>query len=304
MHCRDIINLAAGSVDCASVQEHKCNLKNKWIQDQLMFSSTSSSENSEKIPGDPNNIQIHPSSSAFQNMLGISSIDVALKAPASWQISQTHQAPRLTTVAKMYLESQFKYSSMVARFAVILIMKLVTTPDVPLDAATYAKQIHEEMHSFKNVRGKVLAANDVVLKDVDRALEKLEYATDRFHNTYNNQSVRLELLGHHEFSDQLMELERSFLSAVHTSTLMNTKWAALLDNPYDHLIFGPSPLNPHQITFLPRLSAVLELAATNETEHMELVIREVFFVVDALDSATCVLDNHLVYTNERHFKKA
>ena len=62
---------------------------------------------------------------------------------------------------------------------------------------------------------------------------------------------------------------------------------------------GPSPLDASQIDFLPRLRAALDIAKANTAQDQDkawnVVKREVFYVVDALESAACVLENHLIY---------
>ncbi len=67
------------------------------------------------------------------------------------------------------------------------------------------------------------------------------------------------------------------------------------------MVYGPSPLNAANVEFFPRLSAALTVAMAQspskcDVAQWEAVKREAFFVVDALESASCVLDNHLVYT--------
>ena len=72
---------------------------------------------------------------------------------------------------------------------------------------------------------------------------------------------------------------------------------SILSGPYRHVIHGPSLTNFAQMNYLPRLEAALEVAKAEDTPlNWKAVKRESFFVVDALDSAACVLDNHLVYT--------
>jgi hypothetical protein len=72
---------------------------------------------------------------------------------------------------------------------------------------------------------------------------------------------------------------------------------SILSGPFRHVIHGPSLTNMAQMNYLPRLEAALEVAkAENTAVSWKAVKRESFFVVDALDSAACVLDNHLVYT--------
>ena len=48
------------------------------------------------------------------------------------------------------------------------------------------------------------------VKSLEEVIEKFITATERFQSTYDP-APALELLGHHEFNDQLVELERSFL---------------------------------------------------------------------------------------------
>lgn len=72
---------------------------------------------------------------------------------------------------------------------------------------------------------------------------------------------------------------------------------SILAGPYRHVIHGPSLTNLAQMKYLPRLQAALEVAKAEDLpDSWKAVKRETFFVVDALDSASCVLDNHLVYT--------
>ena len=70
---------------------------------------------------------------------------------------------------------------------------------------------------------------------------------------------------------------------------------AILSGPFRHVIHGPSLTNMAQMKYLPRLEAALEVAKAEDLpDSWKAVKREAFFVVDALDSAACVLDNHLV----------
>ncbi len=79
-------------------------------------------------------------------------------------------------------------------------------------------------------------------------------------------------------------------------------------SPHRHALYGPSPLDGSSAVSFPRLRAALSLAKSlgeqekgeereeGQWDLWECVRREMFFVADALDSATCLLDNHLVYT--------
>ncbi len=51
---------------------------------------------------------------------------------------------------------------------------------------------------------------NVDVLSLEKAIDKFIIATERFQSTYDP-APYLELLGHHEFNDQLVELERSFL---------------------------------------------------------------------------------------------
>ena len=102
-----------------------------------------------------------------------------------------------------------------------------------------------------------------------------------------------------------MELERAFL-------LPPFALNAALDPAYRHLrhaIFGPSQTqtNAAEITVFPRLAAALAaLKAANITGDaptgsndqealVQSVQRELFYVMDGLEAASCVLDNHVVW---------
>ena len=128
-----------------------------------------------------------------------------------------------------------------------------------------------------------------------------------FHNSFDTSFTSLELLAYHEYNDQLLELERAFLlpPSTHpaffvTSTGQPPTRTTLSTSTYRHVIHGPSPLDANQIHFLPRLRAALEIAKAPglvaSEEAWNVVKREVFFVVDALESAACVLENHLIET--------
>ncbi len=122
--------------------------------------------------------------------------------------------------------------------------------------------------------------------------------------TYDGNGGALELLGHHEFSDQMMEMERAMLINVWGES-GNSKCPhpLMASSPHRHAIYGPSPLDGGAALAFPRLDSAVRMALAmrghDESEEKvlwECARREMFFIVDALDSATCVLDNHLVYT--------
>ncbi len=74
-------------------------------------------------------------------------------------------------------------------------------------------------------------------------------------------------------------------------------WDPLLqvDAPnHRHAIYGPSPVDAARAVIFPRLAASIEIE-DGTGEMSEAVKKEVFYVVDALESATCVLDNHVIF---------
>ena len=72
--------------------------------------------------------------------------------------------------------------------------------------------------------------------------------------------------------------------------------AGISTSTYLHIIYGPSPLDTNKIEFLPRLRAALDIVkSTQSDEDWNVVKKEAFFVIDALESAACVLENHLIH---------
>ena len=68
------------------------------------------------------------------------------------------------------------------------------------------------------------------------------------------------------------------------------------NNKRDFLKINNLYIDANKIDFLPRLRAALEIAkATQYEEDWNVVKRETFFVIDALESAACVLENHLIH---------
>ena len=98
----------------------------------------------------------------------------------------------------------------------------------------------------------------------------------------------MEFLSFHEYNDQLLELERSFLVSGSSEPFI-----------FRHLIHGPSPLDANRIEFLPRLKASVEMAM-EPSKYWNLVKKEAFLVVDALEAAACILENHLILKHDQH----
>lgn len=155
-----------------------------------------------------------------------------------------------------------------------------------------------------------------------KAASKFSQVAHAFNNSFDLSVPSLELLSYHEYNDQLLELERAFLlppSSSSSTSFFVSSWplappsssSALANSimrngpvstsTYRHVIHGPSPLDASQIHFLPRLRAALDIAkaVTTSEQHNQqawnVVKREAFYVVDALESAACVLENHLIF---------
>ena len=70
----------------------------------------------------------------------------------------------------------------------------------------------------------------------------------------------------------------------------------VLSGPFRQVMYGPSPINFRENLFLPRLSTAIAFAKiTADEKDWKVVERELFYVVDSLDTALCVLDNHLIF---------
>ena len=273
----------------------------------------------EMYPEDDHRHHLHSqsSSSPFQSILGISSMNVAVNNPrasvndinfigdhfqpmlqnsASVNHGSHHMVTTIAALQKI-LDQKFDYSAKIAKFVVIIILQLVMSSDLPvkIKPSDYSDRIRSDLVDFWTEYEKVLTYQKVDLESVRTALDKFEGAAQRFTNTYNP-GFRLEFLGHHEFSDQIMELERAFLlPASYAGHVREAN--ALLRNPFKHVIYGPNTLDQAQVTVFPQLTAAIQIAKKEDTHvAWKGVEREVFFVVDALESAACVLDNHLVYT--------
>ena len=136
------------------------------------------------------------------------------------------------------------------------------------------------------------------------ALLKMYKVAENFHSNYAP-SPLLEYLNHHEYSDQIMELERAFIADFQprelTSSTADFPTALLSPKSFKHIVYGPNILETasaaSNATFLPHLTAALELASSfpESDEVWEHVKRESFFAAAAFESAGCVLENHLVY---------
>ncbi len=135
-----------------------------------------------------------PTSSPFQTILGISTVDVSLKnldakkmlpSPIEMQ-SQRHMggAKALVEQARQFLDRQHLYSAKIARFALVLAMRMVSSPDVPLSASAYARRIHDDVHALQvKAQGWSKSVEDLGTKlemeDISKAMIKLDKAAER-----------------------------------------------------------------------------------------------------------------------------
>jgi len=241
--------------------------------------------------------------SVFQNMLGISSVDLSLKNRHSRTgDSYPFVGTPLDTMSRTQRYLELKHAESMGRFLTILVMQLVTMAQLPLSATSYGHQVQQDLaRSFLPAYADAMAKNKVRFGDIQVAAKKFAAAADKFHFDYDA-SPALEMLSHHEFNDQLLELERSLLLPpfVHPRG-QSEVLDKVLDGPFRQVIYGPSPLNLFEASFLPRLSVALRVALADDTEaNWDVVERETFFVVNALESASCVLDNHLVANPDEH----
>ncbi len=165
-----------------------CNLFEEWLR------SSPLGEMDEK------DWRLRPTTSHFSSILGVSSVDVSLKklredlprAPTPLQVQAHHHsdgegggggsAVELVDSARRFLDSQHRHSAQVARFAVVLALRLASSPHTPLSAAAYAGRVHEDLHSLMvetaaDIEGK--ADVKKCMEDISRALSKLEKAASR-----------------------------------------------------------------------------------------------------------------------------
>ena len=197
---------------------------------------------------------------------------------------------------------QLDHARQAAKFLIVLLMKLVTQAKLPFLVTEYSHQMQQDLGIFLNRYGDAMGRRNASYTDVMKAVRGFTKAAEAFHFTLNPYPS-MDMLAHHEFNDQTLDLERAFLLPSFATTRDGSQSLAgrFLDGPYyRQLIYGPSPLNRRETAFLPRLSAALAVATTappsEKTDKLnwKVVERELFFVVDSLESAKCILDNHLV----------
>ena len=290
---RNLIEQVAKSVHCddGSNLASNCSLFSTWLRD----------ETHEDLPTS-DHLDLGSTNSAFQNILGVSSVQVALKGPSNNYGTSSRTPSHIVTTSNQreFLEPKFRFSALVARFVTLLALKLTSTPELPVSVRDYSDRLHTEVREFlRNAATNAeIKRRGIDLGAIAEALHKFEHAAEKFHSTYDA-SFPMEFLAHHEYSDQLLEMERAFLLPATASRRGDSgSVTKLLRNPFRHAIYGPNPMNLGQNVLFPHLSGALDAARffPSDEEVWEAVERELFFVVDALESASCVLDNHLIYS--------
>ena len=298
---RDILMVAAKTVACKD--EHAEEYEDPFFQSNNTKTCKLFDDLLKKFYGKTS--LTSSSFSVFQNMLGISSSDLAIKNRHEQSgDSYPYLATTLDSMSKAERFLELKHAESMAKFLVVVTLQLVSAAKLPLSSTAYGSQIEKDLDGFLSKNADQMAKHSVRFQDIQNAAKKFSEIAMMFHYDYNP-SPALDMLAHHEFNDQLLELERSFLlpSFVMAKDKEDLKIGQILDLPHRQVIYGPSPLNLEEIVFLPRLSAALEVAKLEDTaENWNVVERETFFVVDALESARCVLDNHLV-TDDNNLTK-
>ncbi len=85
-------------------------------------------------------------------------------------------------VAKHFFDFQYRYFSRVTRFALVLVLRLTSSPDAPLSAAVYGQRMHRDLHLFTSEVDRWLreGGEEEGLKEISDAMDKLERATERY----------------------------------------------------------------------------------------------------------------------------
>jgi hypothetical protein len=240
--------------------------------------------------------------SSFQSILGVSSLQIAMRN-THFEVGDSYPFINTHYDTSYHVETflDLRQAASVGKFVTNLILQLVMSPKLPLLASDYGQDVNSGVQLFMAKHADLLATHGVQVKDITSAASKFVEVTNKFNNSFDLTILSLELLGYHEYNDQLMELERAFLLPPSAdSTFFVTTSDTVVASSYRHVIHGPSPLDARQIDFLPRLRAAMEIAKVDDSvKAWNVVNREAFFVVDSLESASCVLDNHLIRHEEK-----
>jgi len=290
---KQVIMEAALSVDCPSnpremenaqqedqVNPQRCTLFNYWTN----HSKEKDSWLMNSVDGSP-----------FQSILGISTLELTMKNHFHGEVypfSNSHY----DTKAQVDNYLDLNQAAAMAQFMIVLILKLVMSPKLPFSVVDYGRDVEAGIQHFMAKHATSLSDHGVEVQDIVQAASKFTQVATKFNNTFDLTIPSLELLGFHEYNDQMMELERAFLLPPSAESQFFIGNEAVMTSTFRHVIHGPSPLNVNVIDFLPRLRAAIEIAKNHNVWNV--VKREAFYVVDALESAACVLDNHLVSVSD------
>jgi len=303
---KDLVQLAAKSVACDD--QHgldDCSLYEMWSR----APSTLNPKSEETSTPPDSGWRLQPSASPWQTLLGVSTLHVFLEnlSQGNTMLAMTKRSPlaamapesvatpaSVVSTAMAMLDEQFRYSSIAARFATILIMQLATSKDLPLSALAYADRISQDLDAFMSLNGDKLKDAGVPTAGMKTAAAKLAEASQHFKESFHKLvGSGLTFLASHEANDALMEMERAMLTHIWTSTDQND--CMNFTQPARHAVYGPSPLNAADIGLFPRLQASISAAEIAHSDRSsECLAKEVFFASDALKSASKVLRNDLL----------
>ncbi len=85
-----------------------------------------------------------------------------------------------------------------AQFLVALILQLVMSPQIPLIASDYGKDVKAGIDLFLAENGQLLADHGVDASGLKDAASNFVEAAEAFHSTYQTNIPALELLGYEE----------------------------------------------------------------------------------------------------------
>ena len=273
---------AAISVDCP---ENPLQMENAQQADQTdakpctlyqWFNQSQNDSFSNSVDGSP-----------FQSILGISSLQVAMRNDYQGDIYPYFNT-NFDTKSQVEQFLDLNQATSMAQFMVILTLKLSMSPKLGLSPLDYGLDVQEGIERFMGSYADILSHHEVQVQDLLSASSKFIEVAKTFNNTFDLSVPSLEFLGFHEYNDQLLELERSFLASTNSAIFT-----------FKHVIHGPSPLDANKVDFLPRLKASVDMAK-EDSKYWTLVKKEAFLVVDALEAAACVLENHLIFKHEEH----
>ena len=93
----------------------------------------------------------------------------------------SYDSGALVDQLKQILDSKHRYSARVARFVLVLTLRLASSPDAPLSASDYVARIHEDAHDLTAQTGGWLGKADKEVKeDMVKAVANLERAAERY----------------------------------------------------------------------------------------------------------------------------